>query len=93
MAERDWAQFHTPENLAKSIAIEAGELLGRFQWAADADTGHVREIVVAGHGVLDVGLDEVEGEGYSPAADKVGNDHCQESRFEDTLRRRQRACE
>ena len=24
--ERDWDQFHTPVNLAKSIAIEAGEL-------------------------------------------------------------------
>ena len=28
----DWDQFHTPENLAKSIAIEAGELLECFQW-------------------------------------------------------------
>ena len=32
--ERDWAQFHTPENLAKSIAIEAGELLECFQWGS-----------------------------------------------------------
>ena len=30
--ERDWAKFHTPENLAKSIAIEAGELLECYQW-------------------------------------------------------------
>ncbi|MBQ1447112.1 MAG: nucleotide pyrophosphohydrolase, partial [Solobacterium sp.] len=30
--ERDWDQFHTPVNLAKSIAIEAGELLECFQW-------------------------------------------------------------
>lgn len=30
--ERDWGQFHTPENLAKSISIEAGELLEQFQW-------------------------------------------------------------
>lgn len=30
--ERDWLQFNTPENLAKSIAIEAGELLECFQW-------------------------------------------------------------
>lgn len=30
--ERDWDQFHTPENLAKSIAIESGELLECFQW-------------------------------------------------------------
>jgi NTP pyrophosphatase (non-canonical NTP hydrolase) len=30
--DRDWKQFHTPENLAKSILIEAGELLEEFQW-------------------------------------------------------------
>ena len=30
--ERDWDQFHSSENLAKSIAIEAGELLECFQW-------------------------------------------------------------
>ena len=30
--ERNWEQYHTPENLAKSIAIEAGELLECFQW-------------------------------------------------------------
>jgi dCTP diphosphatase len=33
--ERDWEQFHTPENLAKSISIEAGELLECFQWSGD----------------------------------------------------------
>lgn len=43
IAERDWAQFHSPENLAKSIAIEAGELLECFQWGADADEARVRE--------------------------------------------------
>ncbi|MGC9156118.1 MAG: nucleotide pyrophosphohydrolase [Ferrimicrobium sp.] len=32
---RDWGQFHTPENLAKSIAIEAGELLECYQWGSD----------------------------------------------------------
>lgn len=30
--EREWDQFHSPENLAKSIAIESGELLECFQW-------------------------------------------------------------
>jgi len=43
VVERDWGQFHTPENLAKSIAIEAGELLECFQWSADADVTRVRD--------------------------------------------------
>ena len=43
VAERDWAQFHTPENLAKSIAIEAGELLECFQWSGEADEARVRD--------------------------------------------------
>lgn len=30
--ERDWDQFHRPKNLAMSIAIEAAELMERFQW-------------------------------------------------------------
>ena len=30
--DREWDQFHSPENLAKSIAIESGELLECFQW-------------------------------------------------------------
>ncbi|MHC1716353.1 MAG: nucleotide pyrophosphohydrolase [Candidatus Dojkabacteria bacterium] len=32
--ERDWKQFHSPENLAKSINIEAAELLECFQWSS-----------------------------------------------------------
>lgn len=32
VAERDWGKFHSPENLAKSISIEAAELLELFQW-------------------------------------------------------------
>jgi dCTP diphosphatase len=42
VAERDWAQFHSEENLAKSIAIEAGELLECFQWGPDAEGDAVR---------------------------------------------------
>ena len=30
--DRDWDQFHSPSNLAKSISIESGELLECFQW-------------------------------------------------------------
>ena len=31
-AERDWDQFHTPKNLAMSVAGEVGELVEIFQW-------------------------------------------------------------
>ena len=41
--ERDWEQFHTPENLAKYITIEAGELLECFQWGPDYDPEHLKE--------------------------------------------------
>ena len=42
--DRDWDQFHTPANLAKSISIEAGELLECFQWSdSDFDLDHVKE--------------------------------------------------
>lgn len=43
VAERDWAQFHSTSNLAKSIAIEAGELLECFQWSDRADEQRVRD--------------------------------------------------
>ena len=39
--DRDWEQFHTPSNLAKSISIEAGELLEHFQWDDDFDKSEV----------------------------------------------------
>ena len=41
--ERDWDQFHSPENLAKSISIEAGELLECFQWDDNYDIEEVKE--------------------------------------------------
>ena len=40
---RDWDQFHSPENLAKSVAIEAGELLECFQWSADFKQENVKQ--------------------------------------------------
>ncbi|MCL3818971.1 nucleotide pyrophosphohydrolase [Aeromicrobium wangtongii] len=43
VTERDWAQFHSPENLAKSISIEAGELLEQFQWGGGFDPDRVQE--------------------------------------------------
>ena len=61
--ERDWDQFHTPANLAKSISIEANELLECFQWSdTDYDLSHVGEeladVMVYCQNMLDaLGLD------------------------------------
>ena len=42
--ERDWDQFHSPANLAKSIVIEAAELLECFQWSDEEyDLKHIKE--------------------------------------------------
>lgn len=42
--DRDWDQFHSPSNLAKSIVIEAAELLECFQWDDENfDEDHVKE--------------------------------------------------
>jgi NTP pyrophosphatase (non-canonical NTP hydrolase) len=43
VAERDWKQFHTPENLAKSISIEAAELLELFQWGSEVDQVNIKD--------------------------------------------------
>ncbi|MBR5503922.1 MAG: nucleotide pyrophosphohydrolase [Methanobrevibacter sp.] len=40
-SERDWKRYHTPENLAKSISIEAAELLEHFQWQKEYDKDEV----------------------------------------------------
>ncbi len=63
VAERDWEQFHTPANMAKSIAIEASELLECFQWDEDNyNLEHVKEeladVIVYCQDMLDcLGLD------------------------------------
>lgn len=42
--DRNWKQFHTGENLAKSISIEANELLECFQWNHEEKSiGKVKE--------------------------------------------------
>lgn len=43
VAERDWDQFHTIPNLAKSISIEAAELLEHFQWSDDFNPAEVQD--------------------------------------------------
>lgn len=64
--DRDWDQFHSPANLAKSISIEANELLECFQWSdTDYDLQSVREeladVIVYCQNMLDkLGLDADE---------------------------------
>jgi NTP pyrophosphatase (non-canonical NTP hydrolase) len=41
--ERNWQQFHTPENLAKGVSIEAAELLECYQWDPNASEDRVRD--------------------------------------------------
>ena len=40
---RDWDQFHSPANLAKSIVIEASELLECFQWNDEYNLDDVKD--------------------------------------------------
>ena len=64
--DRDWDQFHSPANLAKSIVIEAAELLECFQWNNEEyDLQHVKEeladVMVYCRNLLDkLDLDEDE---------------------------------
>lgn len=64
--DRDWDQFHSPSNLAKSIVIEAAELLECFQWSDEEyDLQHVKEefadVMVYCQNLLDkLGLDADE---------------------------------
>lgn len=64
--DRDWDQFHDPSNLAKSIVIEAAELLECFQWSDTGyDVEHVKEeladVMVYCQNMLDkLGLDADE---------------------------------
>ena len=61
--DRDWDQLHAPVHLAKSIVIEAAELLECFQWSdTDYDLEHVKEeladVIVYSQNLLDkLGLD------------------------------------
>jgi dCTP diphosphatase len=38
VAERDWAQFHSPKNLAMAIGVEAGELMDLFRWHSESQS-------------------------------------------------------
>ena len=64
--ERDWDKFHSPANLAKSISIEANELLECFQWdETKYDVAEVKEeladVIIYCRNMLDkMGFDEDE---------------------------------
>ena len=58
--DRDWDQFHSPANLAKSIVIEAAELLECFQWS-DGEYDLLADVMVYSQNLLDkLGLDADE---------------------------------
>ena len=38
VAEREWAQFHSPKNLSIAIAIEAAELMELFLWSSSEES-------------------------------------------------------
>jgi len=41
VSERDWAQFHTPKNLAMAMIVEAAELVEQFQWDTAQESQHL----------------------------------------------------
>jgi dCTP diphosphatase len=67
--ERDWEQFHTPQNLAIALTVEASELLEHFQWLKPEDPSPIDtereavELEVADNAILlsyfvnDLGID------------------------------------
>lgn len=65
--DRDWDQFHSPANIAKSIVIEAAELLECFQWSdSEYDIQHIKEeladVIVYCQNMLDklnIDVDEI----------------------------------
>ncbi|WP_394790816.1 nucleotide pyrophosphohydrolase [Rhodoferax sp.] len=42
-AARDWAQFHSPKNLASALSVEAAELLEHFQWLTEEQSRNLAE--------------------------------------------------
>ena len=53
--DRNWSQFHTPENLSKSLVLEAAELLENYQWGnGKEDIDNVKDEIadVVGYALL-----------------------------------------
>ena len=54
--EREWARFHTPRNLAVSVAIESAELLEHFQWLAEDGSEDGPPVDEVAHELADVAI-------------------------------------
>jgi dCTP diphosphatase len=56
VAERNWAQFHTPKNLASALSVEAAELLEPFQWlqSGNAEELNATTLTAIRHEMADV---------------------------------------
>lgn len=55
-ADRDWACYHTPKNLASALIVEAGELLEHFQWLSQEESHNLTPASTAkvAHEIADV---------------------------------------
>ncbi len=53
--ERDWAQFHSPKNLAMAMIVEAGEVVEHFQWMTEEQSRHLDDAtkLQVGHELAD----------------------------------------
>ncbi len=79
-SERDWEQFHTPKNLAMSVAIEAAEIMEHFQWLTAAQSLELDEATrdEVAHEIADVLLylvrlaDVLEIDMVAAAREKIG---------------------
>jgi dCTP diphosphatase len=41
VAERDWAKFHSPKNLAMALSVEVAELVEQFQWLTESQSAEL----------------------------------------------------
>ncbi|MHB1123551.1 MAG: nucleotide pyrophosphohydrolase [Ramlibacter sp.] len=55
-AEREWAQFHSPKNLACALSVEAAELLEHFQWLTEEQSRQLtpEQLAAVGQEAADV---------------------------------------
>ena len=52
--DRDWEKFHTPKNLAMSVAIESAELMEHFQWTDGSEVLEPQEKIEVAAEIADV---------------------------------------